>query len=29
MAFKQIPQKYIVADEAGPGILVEKSVRVN
>lgn len=29
MAFKQIPQKYIVADEAEPGVLVEKSVRVN
>jgi hypothetical protein len=24
MAFKQIPQKYIVADEAGPGVLFIK-----
>jgi len=25
MAFKQIPQKYLVADEAGPGVLAEKA----
>ncbi|SNX55314.1 hypothetical protein [Thermoanaerobacterium sp. RBIITD] len=26
MAFKQIPQKYLVADEAGPGVLIEKAL---
>ncbi|MEG6570781.1 hypothetical protein PQ689_06520 [Thermoanaerobacterium thermosaccharolyticum] len=26
MAFKQIPQKYLVADEAEPGVLVEKAL---
>ncbi|MEG6566239.1 hypothetical protein V6B95_04605 [Thermoanaerobacterium saccharolyticum] len=26
MTFKQIPEKYLVADEAGPGVLAEKAL---
>jgi len=26
MTFKQIPQKYLVTDEAGPGVLAEKAL---